>query len=148
MRGPGPVGLWLVEDFSGATTVSTRRVAIDPAVRVYEVDGPEEWARLCRDYPLTVTASKRHDWFRVTGLEGPWVMPNWGLVAEHYDGVRVSIAGYLRAATMAIPVGDADSLIAGWNPGTTWWLNDVAHPTGEVQSWTFSPSGLRWTRLP
>lgn len=143
----GPVGMWLVEDFSGARSVETQRLAIDPDARVVEVGDAEDWARLCREFPLAVTASKRHDWFRVTGLVGPWVMPDWSRVAERYDGVRLSLAGYLRAATTAITVdAEGASVIAGWNPDTTWWLNDVAHPVGETVRWRFSPSGERWTR--
>lgn len=144
----GPVGMWLVEDFSGARTVETQRLAIDPGARVYEVGDAEDWARLCREFPLVVTASKRHDWFRVTGLAGPWVMPDWSRVAEHHDGVRLSIAGYLRSATTAIATeAEAASVIAGWNPDTTWWLNDVAHPVGDTIRWRFSPSGERWRRF-
>ncbi len=143
----GPVGLWLVEDFSGARVVEAQRVAIDPAARVFEVAGPEDWAELCRRFPLEVTAEKRHDWYRVTGRDGRWVIPDWSAVADRFDGVRLGIGGYLRAATMAIPVDDdTASVIAGWGPGSTYWLTDVAHPHGEGVRWRFSPSDPRWVR--
>ena len=143
----GPVGLWLVEDFSGARVVEAQRVAIDPAARVFEVAGPEDWAELCRRFPLEVTAEKRHDWYRVTGRDGRWVIPDWSAVADRFDGVRLGIGGYLRAATMAIPVDDdTASVIAGWGPGSTYWLTDVAHPHGEGVRWRFAPSDPRWVR--
>ena len=55
--------------------------------------------RLCAQFPLEVTALKRHDWYRTTGRDGSWVIPDWSQVAHDYDGVHLSIAGYLTAAT-------------------------------------------------
>lgn len=46
-----------------------------------------------------MTALKRHDWYRTTGRDGSWVIPDWSQVAHDYDGVHLSIAGYLTAAT-------------------------------------------------
>lgn len=117
-----PAGLCLVEDglgWEGAVAFPVR--ASDPAV--YEVDSAEAWAGLCRRFPLTATASRRHDWYRATGRAGVWLRPDWAAVAQHYDGVHLSVAAYLRLAGEVIPVTDeAASLIAGWSPDETWWL--------------------------
>jgi hypothetical protein len=117
-----PAGLQLVEDGLGweGAVASPVRVT-DPSV--YEVDSAEAWAGLCRRFPLTATASRRHDWYRVTGRAGVWLRPDWAAVAQHYDGVHLSVAAYLRLAGTVIPVTDeAASLIAGWSPDETWWL--------------------------
>lgn len=117
-----PAGLRLVEDGLGweRAVASPVRVA-DPSV--YEVDSPEAWAGLCRRFPLTATASRRHDWYRATGRAGAWLRPDWAAVAQHYDGVHLGVAAYLRLAGTAIPVTEeADSVIAGWSPDETWWL--------------------------
>jgi hypothetical protein len=130
-----PVGLRLVEDSLGWQTAAAHRLEVDPAARIHEIDGVEAWAALCREAPLEVTAQKRHDWYRVTGRAGRWVIPDWSVLAGRFDGVHLTIAGYLAAATTSIEVDDAGSMIAGWGPDTTWWLNDTVHPVGEPSRW-------------
>ncbi len=142
----GPYGLWLVEDALGWEAATAWRLEIDPSARIYEIDCAGAWAALCLEFPLVVTASRRHDWYRTTGRAGPWVIPDWSLVADHYDGVHLTIAGYLAAATTAIEAGDAASVIAGWGPDATWWFNDTARPVGEPVGWRARRDGgqLPW----
>ncbi|MDN4612921.1 hypothetical protein P5G50_00535 [Leifsonia sp. F6_8S_P_1B] len=117
-----PAGLRLVEDGFGWDRAVSAPVRVEGA-SVYEVDSPEAWAGLCRRFPLTATASHRHDWYRTTGRAGVWLRPDWAAVAQHYDGVHLSVAGYLRLAGRAIPVTEeAASVIAGWSPDETYWL--------------------------
>lgn len=130
-----PAGLWLVEDSLGWKQATAHSLEVASSARLYEIDGAASWSALCRDFPLDVTASGRHDWYRTTGRDGRWVIPDWSLVAEHYDGVHLGIAGYLTAATTAIEVDGSASVIAGWPPDTTWWLNDVVRPVGEPVTW-------------
>lgn len=133
-----PAGLVLVEDPPGADTVEARPVRVEPAARVYEVTGPSAWADLAATYPLDVTSSRRHDWFRATGLRGPWTIPDWAAVARDWDGVHLSVEGYLSTAgrPLRLPgAGGACTLLAGWDPGATWWLADVTR-TGPPVLWT------------
>lgn len=93
-------------------------------------DVPDDWAQLCRRFPLEITAQKRHDWYRTTGRDGRWVLPDWDAVAEVYGGVHLAVAGYLAAAGTAIDVdGDAGSVIAGWAPDETFSLTDDVDET-------------------
>lgn len=133
-----PYGMHLVEDGLGWTEADAVRLRIDPTARVFEIASADDWARLCRDHPLEVTASRRHDWYRTTGRDGDWVVPDWCAVSEAYDGVHLTIAGYLNAATTAIPVDERfASVMAGCDPDTTWWLNDaVVAPDGEPETLT------------
>ncbi len=64
--------------------------------------GAADWAHLCRTYPLDVTNSRRHDWYRVTGRGGRWLLPDWSRVADDWDAVHLSGWGYLTAATREI----------------------------------------------
>lgn len=142
-----PSGLWFVEDTLGWTRATARRVPSPADARVLEIDGPDDWASLCRAHPVEVTASKRHDWYRATsgsrepGWAGRWVVPDWTAVAAHYEGVHLTYAGYLSSAGLAIPIEDptaddgARSLIAGWNPGATYWLRDLTDVGAPVE-WT------------
>ncbi len=146
--GAGPYGLWLVEDSFGWEAATVQRLEVDLTARVLEIDGAQAWAALCAQFPLDVTASKRHDWYRTTGLSGRWVIPDWSLVAERYDGVHLSIAGYLAAATTGIGVGDAASVIAGWGPDTTWWLTDTYRPVGDAVRWHTTSDGSPMPWIP
>jgi hypothetical protein len=131
----GPYGLWLVEDALGWADAAAYRLEVEPSSRVLEIDGTTAWAALCAEFPLEVTASKRHDWYRTTGRAGRWVIPDWSLVGERYDGVHLTIAGYLAAATTCVDVGEVASVIAGWGPDTTWWLNGTTRPASAPHRW-------------
>jgi len=134
----GPSGLWLVEDSHGPERARVRRVGVPSETNVYEIDGPEAWADLCRRAPLDVTASRRHDWHRTTGEAGPWVVPDWSRVAEEYDGVHLTVAGYLETAGRSIPVGEgASSVLAGWDPDTTYWFTDVRAYEDTEETWSY-----------
>lgn len=103
----GPVGLSLVEDEQGWTSARCRRLRPRSAARVFEIAGPEDFADLVRRYPLPVARSRRHDWWRTTGEDRAWAIPDYPAVAEDYDAVHLSVLGYLTAAGRAIPVGGA-----------------------------------------
>ncbi len=94
--------------------------------RMWEVDGPDAWTRLDDRYPLDVTHGRRHDWYRATGRDGSWRIPDWDAVAADWDGVHLTVAGYLSTATRALQLADATAatVLAGWDPDQTWWLTD------------------------
>ncbi len=107
--GRGPLGLWAVEDHTGWERAAVAPAAVDPSARIVVVDDAEDWAALCRAAPIDVTATtRRHDWYRATGRDGAWVVPDWAAIAERYDAVHLTLRGWLRASGTAIPV-DADS---------------------------------------
>ncbi|WP_337330840.1 hypothetical protein [Microbacterium bandirmense] len=130
-----------MEDSMGWERGLAYRATIATTARVFEVDGPHAWAELCRRFPITVTDLKRHDWYRTTGRAGEWVIPDWAAVAEHYDGVHLQTGAYLEAAGTAIPVDDERaSVIAGWNPGETYWLTSAIRFDDSPRAWV-SPDG-------
>lgn len=143
--GQVPAALSLVEDSLGwehATTVPVRG-----AGRTLEIGAADDWISLCRKYPLDVTASRRHDWFRTTGRDGRWVIPDWEDVASEWDAVHLTVLGYLNGATRALEVdGQTATVIAGWDPDNTIWLTDVAREwAGPRQTWHRASHGDRWT---
>lgn len=134
----GPVGLWLVEDSKGWDEATVHQIHIPTGSRVYEIDSPGAWADLCRHYPLDVTASRRHDWYRTTARNGRWVIPDWAQVARDCDGVHLTVAGYLSTAGVAVPVeDDLMSVLAGWDPDQSFWLRDVARDESSHQAWRY-----------
>ena len=69
------------------------------------------------------------EWAETTGLHSPgqrWVMPDWAAISRHYDGVHLTVACHLAAATRAIFLDDRTaSVIAGWDPDRTYWFAPV-----------------------
>ncbi|MGV8858507.1 hypothetical protein [Rhodoglobus sp.] len=143
----GPVGLWLIEDRSDDGLVNSHPVPVEGTPRVCEIVSAESWAELCRRYPREVTATRRHDWYRATGRNGKWMMPDWSRVAHDFDAVHLSLAAYLSAAGVAIPLDDGfASVIAGWNPDETYWFTDVVtHPVSDA-TWMREVQTRRWRR--
>jgi hypothetical protein len=132
-RWPGtedPTGALFIEDRDEDDFCATRFTP-PPDARILEIAGADDWAALCRDFPLEVTWSHRREWWEVTGRDsreaGPWLIPDWPRVAERWDAVHLTVAGYLAAATRCILVrttdgADAASVIGGWGPDVTYWL--------------------------
>lgn len=137
-----------VEDSLGwdvATVIPVRGTG-----RILEVGSADDWAELCRQYPMDVSASRRHDWFWVTGRDGRWIIPDWESVAQRWDAVHLTTLGYLSAATRLIEVDDdRATVIAGWAPDSTVWLTDVAREwEGPRQQWRRVEGGATWERDP
>ncbi|GAA1822497.1 hypothetical protein [Nesterenkonia flava] len=155
-----PAGLWWVEDpfdWEAATTRGLELPSAAAGLRILEITGPEVWAGLCWRYPLEVTYQKRHDWYRTTGREGRWIIPDWYQVAQDYDAVHLTTACYVQAAGTAIPVevsgasaqaegAEYASVIAGWHPDQTYWFTSQLALSDRVRSWVLDGDGpvTRW----
>ena len=144
----GAVGLLCVEDGFGWDAAHCVPVAPTRAPRVYEIDGPADWARLVRRYPLDVTTSRRYVWRETTGADGPWLMPDYLAVGADFDAVHLSVRGHLTTAGAAVPVGDVPglagdwrTLLGGWNPDDTYWLTDCLERTGPARPWELDRTG-------
>lgn len=145
-RGSIAAALDLVEDAFGDEVATVIPVAGEG--RTLEIHGPADWADLCRRYPLEVTASHRHDWYRTTGRDGRWLQPDWRRIARERDAVHVTTLGYLTGATRTIEVDDEyASVIAGWAPDSTIWLTDAATENGPRQEWRREHPDAAWTRV-
>lgn len=131
----GPAGLRLVEDSMGWDEATATPLA--PAVaRVLEIDGAAAWIDLCRRHPIDVTASRRQDWFRTTGRDGAWVLPDWAAIGRDWDAVHLSVAAYLEAAGRALDIGDGRAgVIAGWAPDETYWFSEPVTIGARAQTW-------------
>jgi len=108
----GAVLLTGQEDGFGDTDAVVWPLTVAGAARVLEIDGPQAWQRLVAAYPREATATYRHTW-AWTGWEGEWLVPRWPAVAGDWDGVHLSVAGYLSTAGRALPAGTARTLLAG-----------------------------------
>lgn len=150
LDGVGSVNLLWEEDSFDQDRAMVWPLRTTRPPRVYEIDGPEAWARLVREYPLDATWSRRHDWFRVTGRDGVWHLPDYVAVSRDWDAIHLSVAGYLTTATYAVAVSDeAATVLTGWDPDQTWWLSDILEVSGAPQRWETRGDGdaaLSWRR--
>jgi hypothetical protein len=135
------------EDGFGDTNAVIWPFAVASTSRILEIDGPQAWQRLVAAYPRPATATYRHTW-AWTGWDGNWVVPRWTVVARDWDGVHLSVAGYLATAGRALPIGTARTLLGGWNPDETYWLTDVLRPGGPSSVWrNHDRTPLGWQEL-
>jgi hypothetical protein len=140
------VGLALVEDGFGQRNARCWPVSPRPGARIYEISSPEDWTELVGRYPIDVSNSRRHDWWRTTGWAGRWLIPDFAAIAADYDAVHLSIAGYLTTAGRALSVDDGRTVLAGWDPDQTFWLTEVLAASGPGTNWLELDDGpLGWT---
>lgn len=145
-----PIGLSCVEDAFNWEQAIVRKVSVPPSVKVLEIVTAEHWVKLCRDYGMGVTAHKRYDWYRTTGRDGAWLIPDWLAVAKDFDAVHLSTAGYLTLAGECLKVDENfASVIAGWDPDKTYWFTDDLRFYEDPVSWNCLDSNnedRRWVR--
>lgn len=141
-----PSALDLIEDSAGEDTSMV--IPMSGSGKTYEIRSPEDWVQLCLRFPLEVSASRRHDWYRVTGRAGRWVIPDWERVASEWDGVHLTTFGYLGAAGRALSVSDGvATLLAGWDPDATIWLTEaLSESEAPPQQWHRDLRTGAWTR--
>jgi hypothetical protein len=145
LSGLGAVRLAVVEDRQGWTGANCWPLEAHRRSTTYEISGPDRWADLVANHPIEVTWSRRHDWWRVTGWAGTWMIPDWEAVAADYDAVHLTVGGYLTTAGRVLTAGDARTLLAGWDPDQTYWLTDVLRLTGQITRWSTEGHGpLGW----
>ncbi len=155
LPGLGALGLELIEDAPGWHEAACWQLLASDQARVYEIGGPQDWSRLVARYPLDVSKSRRHDWWRVTGWAGAWVIPDYAAVAADFDAIHVTVGGYLTTAGRALALADqagaggfasgARTVLAGWAPDATYWLADVLTSSSPPERW-LNREPLGWQR--
>jgi hypothetical protein len=150
VAGLGSVELELVEDGFGDHEAYLRRLSPTRPPRVHEVHTAADWADLVARWPRDATAAHRGDWFRSTGRDVPWSVPDWPRVAEELDAVHVSVQGWLAASGEAVDVPGGATVLAGWNPDETYWLTDDVTVADEAEHWSSDDAVdeiLTWRRV-
>jgi hypothetical protein len=123
-------------DVAGATVW---QLALRPDVNVLEISEPGDWQKLVARFPEDVTGTHDGEWRYWSGAPGPWLLPNWERVMEHYDGVHVSVGAAVCSAGVALPVGDAYTMLVAWVPDATLWLHDVTAEVHRLGRWYGGP---------
>ena len=85
-------------------------------VRVFEIHGPADWHNLCVRYPAKGTEDSR-------------LVPNWGAVAEEWDGVHLSLGGVLTAEQNRYESPAGWTMLDSWHAEQTYWLRALETET-------------------
>lgn len=85
-------------------------------VRVFEIHGSADWHDLCVRYPAKGTKDSR-------------LVPNWGAVAEEWDGVHLSLGGFLAAEQNRYESAAGWSMLDFWHAEQTFWLRALKTET-------------------
>ncbi|WP_019147164.1 hypothetical protein [Timonella senegalensis] len=133
--GLGPVGLWTQEDQIQSEFAVTYPITLIGPCRVLEITNTQDYINLVERYPLRMTRSRLHDWYRVTGATDEWFIPHWGLIAKDYEAVHLTTAAYLETATRRLPVMGGSTMLAGWSPDVTYWVGNSAVLGGRAEEW-------------
>jgi hypothetical protein len=121
--------LWLasdaVLDWSPPPEATLWRVKdrVNGPLSVFEVAGPEDWARLCDEFPSSVTVESQRDG-SVLDPRRTYVQPHWSSVAHAYEAVHLSWWGLLTASLRYVECGAGWTFLNGWNTEATVWLCD------------------------
>lgn len=99
--------------------------------RVFEIDGLDDWVQLVDMAPADVTRSRDRMWgLWETGFR--WEMPDWAQLSALYDGVHLTVNGYLQSSCVPVQTrSGARTLLAGWGPDVTIWLRTPGLDWGE-----------------
>jgi len=118
-----PTDVFLGEDpLDGGFTVWS--CVLVPEARVYEINTPGDWKNLVENYSMVESVGYRPDFERVSGITGPWVIPNWLAVAEEWDALYVSIEGFLSSNGLVQEVSSGYSMLSGSIPCEVSWFRD------------------------
>jgi hypothetical protein len=98
-----------------------RRGVVEPlgsGLRVFEVNGAEDWHALCVAHPAT-----NSDGSSPAG-EGALV-PDWASVGAEWDGVHLSFLGVLTTPFVRVSSEVGSSMLWSWGAEQTIWLRPV-----------------------
>jgi hypothetical protein len=123
--GPLP-GTWLCYAWEGLKSppFAIWHVPVRPEARIYEIHRPDDWTALSRRYPA-----------EVDGL----AVPDWLAVADDYDAVHLSMAGFLTATR--------STTLRHWDSESTLWFRAKFSQPSRLPDWT-APTPVTSRRWP
>ncbi len=95
---------------------------VDESARIFEIHGPNDWHRLCVEYPAEGN-SGRHagnepDFSRDAGR----LVPDWSKVARDWDAIHLSFGGYLTSEQVRVESEHGWTYHWAWGHEGTLWL--------------------------
>ena len=135
------VGAWEYE----TGPITRLWMPVRPAVRIFEIHRPQDWARLVTSHPRPAVS---HPGWELPGVNqhhaevSPLLalpeqratrvsvrhhlVPDWQMVAGQYDGIHLSWAGFITSEGCIVDLGGGDAtMLRYWFSERTAWLADV-----------------------
>ena len=81
-------------------------------VKIYELNGPEDWHRLCVAYPAR-------------GSDDDRLVPDWGAASADWDAVHLSFGGLLSCEQGWYESPEGWSMHESWHVEQTFWLRGL-----------------------
>lgn len=106
---------------------------VSPEARIFEVDVPSAWHRLCTRYPEQ-------------GEDGQLV-PDWPAVAREWDAVHLTLGGLLTSEQVRVETPQGWSEHRFWNAEQTVWLRwcfTNFTRLADLAAFPGHPAPLRW----
>jgi hypothetical protein len=142
-------------------------VTVAPTARIYEIQRPQDWAELATRHPdYSRTGSyegweinphprnRGFGWDELASIPDQragrqevrrFVEPEWAAVAEEWDAVHLSWAGFLTSEGTISDLGDGDvAMLRGWGSERTLWLNPVLTDPTPIHPDPADPPSKRW----
>ena len=91
------------------------KVTISTSARIFEIEGPHDWHRLCVEYPADAPGSHDHD----------LLTPDYRAVAEDWDAVHVCQFGLLASEQVRVESARGRTALTGRYAEMTAWLRWV-----------------------
>lgn len=108
------------------------RLDVSPAARVFEVDGPDAWHRLCAAYPAAREVRRpeptgpHRGWSPYPGAPSPGMddrlVPDWSALARDWDAVHLPLGGLLTSEQVRVETSVGWTELWGWGAEQTVWL--------------------------
>jgi hypothetical protein len=110
---------WPEGQFSGPYHVW--KVRVSSAARVMEIHSPAGWSDLANAYPSAEVG------YTFTGLRhrpksSARLDPDWSRVSQDWDGVHLSVGGWLTAEDVPFVSDGGTTELRGWNMESTAWF--------------------------
>lgn len=91
------------------------RLIVSPHARIFSIDAPADWRRLCEAFPATEPG----------GLHGGLLTPDFSAVAREWDAVHLSFGGVLSAVQAPLDGPGGRTELDSWEIEQTVWLRWV-----------------------
>lgn len=120
-------------------------LTVDSSARVLEINEPADWEALVERHPFARSSRPNSSWelpgfnqqdsTSLATIQGQraqrtsmrrFVEPEWNAVADDFDAVHLTWAGFLTCEGTAMDLADGDvAMLRNWNSERTLWLNPV-----------------------
>lgn len=109
------------------------QVRFGQQVRVYEINHPADWHKLCLEFPHRAPDGR--------------LVPNWQAASERWDGVHITLAGALTCEQTRYESNGEWTAAKFWHTEETRWLNRLDITGERIPDFQREPHDLEEQRL-